>query len=324
MEGATTMGYAVLFPGQGSQTVGMGADVFEARPDLLGDGADAVLGWSLRSTCGEGPDELLTRTERAQPALYAVSFALWEAFRRRVDRPPAAAAGHSLGEYTALAAAGVFRFDDGLRLVAARAAAMAGAADRAPSGMAALIGADEGAAEALCAARREQGGRLWVANLNAPGQVVVAGGEDDIGWAAETGRAHGIRRVVPLRVAGAFHSPLMESAARGLESALAAARPGHSAFPVWANVSARPHAGDVVEALLRQLTNPVRFSESLRGMAAAGITRFVHIGPGDVTAGLAKRSVGGAETFVVSTLEDAAAVAAALLAPQGSTGGGGR
>jgi [acyl-carrier-protein] S-malonyltransferase len=290
----------------------MGADVFEARPDLLGDPADAVLGWSLRSVCLDAPDEELTRTDRAQPALYGVSLALWEAFRLRVAHPPMAAAGHSLGEYSALAAAGVFRFDEGLRLVAARGAAMAAAADREPSGMAALIGAGEEAAEALCALRREAGGRLWVANLNAPGQVVVAGGDDDIAWAVTAGPEHGIGRVMPLRVAGAFHSPFMEPAARRLESALAAARLGEPAFPVWANATARPHEDDVVETLLLQLTAPVRFAASLEAMAVAGASQFVHIGPGGVTAGLARRSVGDAETFVVSTLEQAASVAAAL------------
>jgi [acyl-carrier-protein] S-malonyltransferase len=296
----------------------MGADVFDARPDLLGEAADAVLGWSLRSTCLEGPEDVLTRTERAQPALYAVSFALWEAFRRRVEQPPVAAAGHSLGEYTALAAAGVFGYEDGLRLVAARGRAMAGAADRQPSGMAALIGADLEAAEAFCAGRRARGGRLWVANVNAPGQVVIAGGDDDIAWAVAEGKDHGIRRVVPLRVAGAFHSPFMEPAAQELSIALAAVPSAAAAFPVWANVTGAPHGDDVTEALVRQLTSPVRFADGLRSMADAGVDRFVHIGPGDVTAGLARRSVQEAETSVVSSLEEAAEVASELGAAGGS------
>lgn len=309
------MTYAVLFPGQGSQEVGMGADLFAARPDLLGAGADTILGWPLGGICAHGPEEELTRTDRAQPALFAVAYALWEEFAGVVTRPPAAAAGHSLGEYTALAAAGVLSFADGLRLVAARGAAMAAAAAREPSGMAALLGADAAAAEALAGARRDEGGRLWVANRNAPGQVVVAGGTADLAWAAEHGREHGVRRVIPLKVAGAFHSPFMESAATALSAAVGAAGFGPAAFPVWANATAAPHdaAGDGVAAtLLEQLTAPVRFDESLAAMADAGITRFVHIGPGDVTAGLAGRSVEGAETFVVSAIADIATVAAAL------------
>ncbi|HEX5630486.1 MAG TPA: ACP S-malonyltransferase, partial [Acidimicrobiia bacterium] len=135
------MGYGLLFPGQGSQSVGMGADLFAAMPTMLGESADAVLGWSLRTMCLAGPKDTLTRTEHAQPALFAISAALWSALAERVP-PPAAAAGHSLGEYTALAAAGVVGFGDALGLVAERGRAMAAAADATPSGMAALIGGD--------------------------------------------------------------------------------------------------------------------------------------------------------------------------------------
>jgi len=293
--------YALLFPGQGSQAVGMGADVFAAMPELLGDRADAALGWSLRQLCLEGPEDALTRTEHAQPALFAVSYALWSALAARVG-PAAAAAGHSLGEYTALAAAGTLSFHDGLRLVAARGQAMAAAADASPSGMAALIGGDFAAAEALAAERRTAGGWLWVANLNAPGQVVVAGGHEDLAWAAEHAAAHGIRRVIPLKVAGAFHSPFMEPAVAQLRSAVAATPWAAPRFPVWANATARRHGTDIGAALLAQLTAPVRFAESLQDMAGYGVTTFVHVGPGDVTAGLAKRSVEGTEAIVVSSL----------------------
>jgi len=226
-----------------------------------------------------------------------------------------AAAGHSLGEYTALAAAGVLSFEAGLALVAARGAAMAEAAAREPSGMAALIGADDESAEALAAARRSDGGRLWVANRNAPGQVVVAGGEDDIAWAVEHGSEHGARRVVPLEVAGAFHSPFMEPAAAALADAAAGPAYREARFPVWANATAAPHGRDgaaIAATLLEQLTAPVRCAESVAAMAASGVTRFVHIGPGDVTAGLARRSVEGTQTFVVSAIDEAAVVAGAL------------
>jgi len=306
------MRYAVLFPGQGSQTVGMGADVFAARPDLLGPAADDVLGWSLASVCAEGPEEELTRTDRAQPALYGVSYALWEAFSSAVARPPAAAAGHSLGEYTALAASGAIAFSDGLRLVAARGAAMAAAAVKDPSGMAALLGAGREEAEALAAACRDDGGRLWVANLNAPGQVVVAGGADDIAWASEHGRELGIRRVISLKVAGAFHSPFMEPAAEDLSVAIESTPFGVPAFDVWANATATPHTDSIAPVLVKQLTSAVRFEDTLVGMAGSGITTFVHVGPGEVTAGLAKRSIEDVETHVVSTLEEAAEVAESI------------
>lgn len=305
------MSYALLFPGQGSQAVGMGADVFAARPGLAATAAE-VLGWDLARLCREGPEEALTRTEYAQPALYTVAFALWEALAAHPIPPPAAAAGHSLGEYTALAAAGVVGFEPGLRLVAARGRVMATAAAAAPSGMAALLGAEVAAAEALAAARREEGGSLWVANVNAPGQVVLAGGLADLAWAEAHAREHGVRRVAALRVAGAFHSPFMAAAATDLSAAVASIEFASPAFPVWANATALPYGESPGTLLLRQLTAPVRFAESLAAMAAAGISTFVHIGPGDVTAGLARRSVEGAATHVVSRLDEVDAVAAAL------------
>ncbi|HSG78246.1 MAG TPA: ACP S-malonyltransferase [Acidimicrobiia bacterium] len=308
------MTFAVLFPGQGSQAVGMGADVFDARPDLLGEAADEVLGWSLRSICLQGPEEELTRTDRAQPALYAVAYAIWDELRARLTAQPSGAAGHSLGEYTALAASGALSYLDGLRLVAARGAAMADAAAREPSTMAALIGADLPSAEALVAERRADGGRLWVANINAPGQIVVAGGVEDVEWAAGVGRERGIRRVVPLKVAGAFHSPYMASAAEALSAAVADTVFGEPGFAVYANATGTAYDGQVGPTLVDQLTSPVRFAESLAAMAASGVTTFVHVGPGDVTAGLARRSVEGAEIYVVSGIDDIDAVAGALAA----------
>jgi len=298
------MAFAVLFPGQGSQFVGMGAELFDARPDLLGSAADEVLGWSLRSLCLDGPEEELTRTEHAQPALFATAAALWSELEQRLPSAPVAAAGHSLGEYTALSAAGALDYFDALQLVAARGAAMAAAADEEPSGMAALIGADAEQAEAIARHRRDEGGRLWVANLNAPGQVVLAGAAPDIEWLVSNARDLEVRRAVPLKVAGAFHSPLMSAAASQLEAAIEDVEFGPPAFPVWANVTASAHDAQIPARLVEQLTGPVRFQESLEAMAAAGADIFVHVGPGDVTAGLVKRSVGGAEPVVVSSLDD--------------------
>lgn len=306
------MAYAVLFPGQGSQFVGMGADLFEARPDLVGEAADQVLGFSLRRVCLNGPEDDLTRTEHAQPALYALAYALWEELASHVPAP-AAAAGHSLGEYTALAAAGVLSYREGLALVAERGRAMAAAADAEPSTMAAVIGSDLADVEEVCQRRREEGGRLWVANINAPGQIVVAGGVGDVEWLTDGARDLGLRRVVPLAVAGAFHSPFMDPAAKRLEDALAALSPSTGAFPVYANVSARPvEAAGVGRSLVEQVTAPVRFADSLRAMADSGIDTFVHVGPGDVTAGLAKRTLREAAVITVSSLTDVPSAREAL------------
>ncbi len=307
------MSVAVLFPGQGSQTRGMGAELFESRPDLLGETADEILGWSLRHACLEGPEERLTRTEYAQPALFAVSYALWDTFRQSYHGEVAGAAGHSLGEYTALAAAGSLSYTDALLVVARRGRAMAEAADAEPSGMAALIGADAELAGSIAARRRDDGGRLEVANLNAPGQVVVAGGEDDIAWVNANGADLGVRRVIPLKVAGAFHSSFMEPAAAELGTALASVTISAPRFPVWSNTTAKPHeTGEMAATLQRQVVSTVRFAESLSDMAASGVDVFVHIGPGDVTAAMAKRTVDDANVHVVSTVDDIPGVVASI------------
>lgn len=299
------MSIAVLFPGQGSQHVGMGAELFDAHPDLLGDVSDEVLGWSLRDMCLEGPDEELTRTEHAQPALFAISYALWRSFREAHDGAIAGGAGHSLGEYTALCAAGALGYEEALGVVAKRGSAMAEAAGREPSGMVALIGADPASAEQIARDRRAEGGRLEVANINAPGQVVLAGSDEDIEWLVGNARDLGVRRAVPLKVAGGFHSSFMTSALDGVGDALAVVEPKEPVFPVWSNTTAHPHQRDEVAATLRaQVVSTVRFSESLENMASTGIDTFVHIGPGDVTAGMAKRTVDGAAVHVVSELAD--------------------
>jgi [acyl-carrier-protein] S-malonyltransferase len=295
--------FAVLFPGQGSQFVGMGETLFDERPDLLGERSDEILGWSLREMCLHRPEDQLTRTEHAQPALFAVAYTLWDTFAGDLPELPAAAAGHSLGEYTALTAAGAFDYDTALGLVAERGRAMASASDIEPSGMAALIGADEDLAESISRRRREMGGRLEVANINAPGQVVVAGGEADIDWLVSSQADLGVRRVVALNVAGAFHSSFMEPASAKVAEALEQAEIMEPRFPVWSNTTARPHRrGEIADLLTRQVITTVRFSESLEDMAQQGIKTFIHVGPGDVTAGMAKRTVDDGETLTVSDI----------------------
>ena len=287
----------------------MGADLFSAHRDLLGASADRIVGWSIESLVSEGPQEALTRTEHAQPALYAVSYALWRALESAVATPPAATAGHSLGEYTALAASGAITYEAGLALVAERGRAMAAAAAAGePSGMAALIGADLALAQAVAADRRRDGGRLWVANVNAPSQIVLAGAEADIEWLTDNARSLGIRRAIPLAVAGAFHSPFMAPAAERLEAALDETDFSLPEFPVYANTTARPVA-EPARQLAEQLVEPVQFAATLEHMAEDGITTFVHVGPGDVTAGLVKRTLPDAAVHVVSNLDDVAAVA---------------
>lgn len=305
------MNYAILFPGQGSQEVGMCADARFAYPDLCGSAASDALGWSLDQLISDGPIELLTETQHAQPALYSVSYALWTEFSAHVAHAPAAAAGHSLGEYTALAASGALDYFDGLRLVAARGRAMADAAEQVDTGMAALLGADNAKANEVVAARSEIGGHMTVANINAPGQVVVAGDMDDLDWLDQNARDYGVRRAIRLNVAGAFHSPFMEPAASALNAAIQGVSFHLSAFPVFANATAAPTV-DPPGTLVEQLTAPVRFAETLEAMSSAGVDTFVHIGPGDVTAGLAKRTLRDANIKVVSSLDHARRVAEEL------------
>jgi [acyl-carrier-protein] S-malonyltransferase len=283
----------------------MGGDLFDLRPDLLGARADDVLGFSLRDLCLDGSEEELTRTEHAQPALFALSYALWDELAKGLSEPPEGGAGHSLGEYTALAAAGFLDFDTALSVVAKRGRAMAEAAALTESGMAALIGADEETAASVSEQSRSLGGTLQVANVNAPGQVVVAGSKADIDWLAANGADLGVRRVIPLRVSGAFHSSFMEPAAAELAGVLEEVAVSEPNFPVWANTTAQPHDPTEVKALLaRQVVAPVLFSRTLENMAASGIDAFVHVGPGDVTAGLARKTLPGAQVVAVSSVAD--------------------
>ena len=282
-------GLAFVFPGQGSQYVGMGKDLFEndrAAKELF-EKADRVLGFSLSKTCFGGPDEELKQTKNTQPAIFLHSIVLVKLYRG----PQAnMAAGHSLGEYSALVYAGALTFEDGLKLVRLRGELMQQAGVEQPGTMAAVIGLDPKSLGEVCCKAWETG-IVQAANYNSPGQVVISGSVVGVRRAMELAKERGARLVKELQVSGAFHSPLMESAKTGLKSALEKTEIKDAGIPVYTNVTAKPvrKAADIRELLFQQLTSPVRWEESVQNMAADGATQFVEIGPGKVLQGLVKR-----------------------------------
>ena len=293
---------AFLFPGQGSQHVGMGADLYERFPEAaeLINEADRHLDLPLMTRMfGDGgePDAekaALTQTDVTQPALYVHSLAAFAVLRQRGIEPDMAA-GHSLGEYSALAAAGALDFLDGLRLVRLRGRLMARAGDERPGTMAAVLGIEPDALEKVCADVSASGeGVVQCANFNAPGQIVISGDNDAVERAGEAAKEAGAKRVVPLPVSGAFHSPLMAYAVAGLADALESATIRAPRFPVYLNVTARPTTDpdEIRRRLLDQLTAPVRWAQTLEAMRADGAERFVEVGAGNVLAGLVKRTLG--------------------------------
>ena len=296
---------ALMFPGQGSQTLGMGMDLYE-RDRLVRDTFDeasSVLGHDLVGLCAEGPAELLARTDLAQPALLTHSIAVYRLLRRdglSFD----AAFGHSLGEYTALVATGAVPFGQAVRLVRARGLAMLEAARRSPGGMIAVLGLGDEAVERLC----DELAGVWPANFNSPGQVVVSGRADALGELAERARVAGARRVVPLKVSGAFHSPLVESALEPLREALVAADWQTPASPFYSVCSLDFEQERLPELLLRQLVSPVRFTQAVGALSAAGYDSFLEVGPGSVLGGLVTRIAPAATTARAGDLESVAAL----------------
>ncbi|MBN8246507.1 MAG: ACP S-malonyltransferase [Verrucomicrobia bacterium] len=280
---------ALLFAGQGAQAVGMGRDLAGAFPTarLLMDRANAALGYDLARICFEGPEEDLTRTENAQPGIFLVS---WVALSLLQERVPGlsfeATAGLSLGEFTALAAAGVMTFEQGLQVVRSRGRFMHEACEQTRGGMAALIGLDEAATREVCDATG-----VTLANLNCPGQIVISGELDRIPAAVEAAKGRGARKAIPLTVAGAYHSPLMASAQPKLAAALAGIPLQPSRVPVIANVTARPHGGPdaIAPLLVDQVTHPVRWEASMHCLLDQGFTRFIELGPGTALSGFMKR-----------------------------------
>lgn len=280
---------ALLFAGQGAQVVGMGKDLSEKFPSakVWFERANSVLGYDLTSICFNGPEPELTKTENAQPGIFLVS---WVALQLLKENVPSlnfeATAGLSLGEFTALAAAEALTFEDGLKLVRQRGRFMQEACDATRGGMAAIIGLDEAPTREVCS----QAG-VALANLNCPGQIVISGEAERITQACELAKTKGARRALPLAVAGAYHSPLMASAQPKLQAELARVNLNAPKVRVISNVTAQPHADveSIRSRLVEQVTNSVRWEESMRYLLAQGFTRFIELGPGAALTGFMKR-----------------------------------
>ena len=296
---------ALLFAGQGAQAVGMGKDLAEKFPSAKAwfDRANAALGDDLASICFNGPEAELTKTENAQPGIFLVSWVCFELLKECVgvqalacstaDTPKRelqlkfdATAGLSLGEFTALTAAGAMSFEDGLRVVRQRGRFMQEACEATRGGMAAVIGLDEAPTREICA---EAG--VTLANLNCPGQIVISGELDKIIKAVELAKAKGAKRAIPLPVAGAYHSPLMAGARPKLQAELAKVKLSPPVVPVISNVTGQPHgnAAEISARLVEQVTSSVLWEKSMRHLLAQGFTRFIELGPGTALSGFMKR-----------------------------------
>jgi [acyl-carrier-protein] S-malonyltransferase len=304
---------AFVFPGQGAQKVGMGralADEFPICRDTF-DEADAALGESLSTLCFEGPEDRLLLTENTQPAILAMSVAVWRLAQSQ-GLSASFVAGHSLGEYSAHVAAGTLSYADALRTVRRRGQYMQAAVPVGEGAMAAILGLDgDGVARACAEVARELGRVVSPANLNAPGQVVIAGHADAVALAGERAKAFGARRAIPLAVSAPFHCALMQPAEDRLAPELRALAAADPAIPVVANVDAEPKrsAHAAIDALIRQVSSPVRWEDVVRRLTTEGVTTFVEMGPGTVLAGLIKKID---RDVTVMSIEDAAGLAAAV------------
>ncbi len=282
---------ALLMPGQGSQFVGMGRELAESRTRAaeVFEQANEVLGIDLRAICWEGPEDELTRTENAQPAILLHSYAVWVCLPEEVRERVTIGAGHSLGEFSAYLAAGALTFEDAIRLVRRRGELMASAGTLRPGTMAAVIGLDPEAVRSVCESVDD--GIVVPANYNAPGQIVISGDVEAVGVARERALEAGAKRAVPLNVSGAFHSPLMEEAREGLALSLEGVQVHEARFPVVANAAAVPVSDPVRtrELLIEQLTSPVRWVECVEAMNATRPDAWIEVGPSKVLTGLMRR-----------------------------------
>ena len=312
MSGSTVL----FFPGQGAQHVGMGADVAavsDAAAEVFAR-AGKVLGFDLRAVCANGPAAELLRTDVQQPAILATGAAVVTALRASGKLPAGVvggAVGLSLGEFTALWSAGALTLEDALVLVRERGIGMQEASAAVPSGMSALRCEEDVAAKACAAAAARTGGVCVVANLNAPGQVVISGDLPTLGAAEEEAKGLGVRRPIRLEVAGAFHSPLMAPGARRLEAALAHVKIARPSFPVWSNVTGRAHddPAEIRRNLIAQVTSPVRFMDDVRAVRAAGFARGLEAPPGLVLSGIVGKIDASIEMKAVPNADAFAAIA---------------
>jgi len=320
---------AFLFPGQGSQAVGMGIDVFEASPAArrVFESVDEALGISLSAICFQGPDDVLRETINTQPAIVTVSLALLAALQEALSEHssswsspllPGYTAGHSVGEYAALVASGALYLNDAVRLVRERGRLMHHEGTVCPGGMAAVIGLDADILQEVCQEATAQTvanlvdinhpwlGQVSVANFNAPGQIVISGEREALNLAIEQAKARGAKRVIPLAVSGAFHSPVMQPASEGLASAIRNSEIYDATIPIIGNIHAKPliEAQAIREELTQQIASPVQWIHTIEYLVDAGVTIFLEIGPGQALTGMVKRSVKGVTTLNVSGLTD--------------------
>lgn len=314
---------AFVFPGQGSQAVGMGkalADAFPVCRETFEE-ADRALGFALSATIVDGPADRLTLTEITQPAILTVSVAAYRLLESRGWRPDVVA-GHSLGEYSAHVAAGTFEFADAVRLVHHRGRYMQEAVPIGTGAMAAILGADEAVVTQACAEAAD-GAVVSPANLNAPGQIVIAGETAAVARAGERAKALGARKVIPLQVSAPFHCALMRPAEERLAPELHALRVRDPRVPVVANVDAAPRrdAASAIDALIRQVSAPVRWQATVERLASDGVTAYVEVGPGTVLSGLVKKIARGATLANLESPDGLAAIEA-LFARDGSTAHG--
>ena len=282
---------AYVFPGQGAQFVGMGQDLYNSSNEAKNyfDKANDILGFGITDIMFAGSDEDLKQTKVTQPAVFLHS--VISALVMGTDFRPDMVAGHSLGEFSALVASGALSFEDGLRLVSARAFAMQKACEINPSTMAAVLGLDDNKVEEICS---QIDGVVVAANYNCPGQLVIPGKKDDVAKACELMKEAGAKRALPLQVGGGFHSPCMQPAKEELEKAIRATVFSKPVCPVYQNVDGKPYTDveNIKNNLIAQLTSPVRWTQTVRNMAADGATEFVELGPGTVLQGLIKKILG--------------------------------